>query len=91
MILRKGLVDECKGTHPVRSKAKLLICYPYAGLDRPYGSWSLRFPEFLDNRHMNVAKLSALRTSHLYLRETFFYSFMLEAETTPGPQCGRKY
>ena len=71
MIVTKGLVLECKGTHSVRSKVKLLICYPYASLDRSYGSWSLRLPGFLDNRHMNVARLSALHTSRLYLQETF--------------------
>ena len=29
-----------------------------------WGSWDL--PEFLDNRHMKVARLSALRTGRLY-------------------------
>jgi hypothetical protein len=31
----------------------------------PYGSRRLRFPEFLDIRHMKVAMLSALHTGHL--------------------------
>ena len=43
-----------------------------AALDRPGEAWTvLRFPgveapRFQDNRHMNVVKLSALRTGHLY-------------------------
>jgi hypothetical protein len=32
----------------------------------PYGSRRLRLPGILDNRHMNVARLSALRTGSLY-------------------------
>jgi hypothetical protein len=36
---------------------------------------------------MNVARLSALRTACLYSQE---YSFLLEVESTPGPQCDRK-
>ena len=32
-------------------------------------SRKLRLPEFLDNRHMKVARLSALNTGHLYPQE----------------------
>jgi hypothetical protein len=32
----------------------------------PEGSKKLRLPDFQDNRHMNVARLSALHTGHLY-------------------------
>jgi hypothetical protein len=39
---------------------------------------------------MKVARLSALRTSRLYLKKYSWYSFLLEAEFTPGPKCGRK-
>jgi hypothetical protein len=35
-------------------------------------------------------KLSALRTGRLYLRKYSWYSFLLEAESTPGPYCDRK-
>jgi hypothetical protein len=30
-------------------------------------------------------------TGHLYCQEIPMYSFLLEAESTPGPQCGRMY
>ena len=40
-------------------------------------------PRFKDNRHMKVVWLSAHR-------KYFWYSFMLEAESTPGPEGGRK-
>ena len=36
------------------------------GLDRPFGLQEVKALEFLDNRHMKVVKLSALRTSRLY-------------------------
>jgi len=40
---------------------------------------------------MKVVRLSALRTGPLYLpRKYSWYSFLLEAESTPEPECGRK-
>ena len=37
--------------------------------------------EFLDNCHMKVVSLSALRTDRLYPR----YSFLLDDQSAPGP------
>jgi hypothetical protein len=34
--------------------------------------------------------LSALRTGRLYPQKYSWYSFLLEAESTPAPYCGRK-
>jgi len=48
-------------------------------------------PRFQDNRHMKFIRLSALRTDRLYPKNKYSrYSFPLDAESTPGPQCGRK-
>jgi len=45
----------------------------------PEGSKKLRLPDFQDNRHMNVARLSALRTGRLYpSRKYSWYSFLLD-------------
>jgi hypothetical protein len=40
--------------------------HPITGLDKPLCSRRLRLPEFLNNRHMKVVRLSALGTGHLY-------------------------
>jgi len=37
-----------------------------------------------------VVRLSALGTGRLYPRKYTWYSFLLEAESTPGPECDRK-
>jgi hypothetical protein len=60
----------------------------------PQRSRKLRLPELLENRHMKVTRLSALRTGQFYPppppRIYLWYSYLLENESTPGTQCGRK-
>ena len=63
---------------------------PCTGLDRPLGSQNVEDPRFNENQHMKVVRLSALRTGHIYPKEYSWYSFLLEAESTPRLQCGRK-
>ena len=41
--------------------------FPTTGLDMPSGLQEAEAPEFLDNRHIKVVRLSALRTGHFYL------------------------
>jgi hypothetical protein len=61
------------------------------GLDR-----SLGFQEFLAPRicrqsaHEGGKVVSPTHRPPLPPREDTWYSFLLEAESTPGPQCGRK-
>jgi hypothetical protein len=40
--------------------------FPATGLDRPVGFLEVEAPEFLNNLHMKVVRLSALRTGRLY-------------------------
>ena len=49
----------------------IFLRFPTTGLDRPMGFQEAEAPEFLDNRHMKVVRLSALRTSRLYPQEVF--------------------
>jgi len=46
------------------------------------GSRKLRFPDFVTTQ--DGCRLSALRTGRLYPRKCSWYSFLLEAESTPG-------
>ena len=54
----------------------------------PRGFQEMEAPRFQDSRHMNVVRLSALRTARLYTlthpRKYSWYSFLSEAESTPG-------
>jgi len=63
---------------------------PITGLDRPSRFQEVETPRFQDNWHMKVVRLSAPCTGHLYPRKYSWYSFLLEAESTPGPECGQK-
>jgi hypothetical protein len=45
--------------------------FPATGLDRPLGFQETEAPEFLENRHMKLVRLSALRTGRLYPQEEF--------------------
>jgi hypothetical protein len=49
----------------------LMVINPITGLDWPWGFREVEAPRFQDIRHMNVVKLSAIRTGHLYPQEIF--------------------
>jgi hypothetical protein len=54
----------------------------------PEGSSRLRPPDFKDNRNVKVVRLSVQRTGRLSPfppQEVPWYSFLLKAESTPGP------
>jgi hypothetical protein len=45
--------------------------FPATGLEEPLGFPDVEAPEFLDNLHMKVVRLSALCTGRLYPQEGF--------------------
>jgi hypothetical protein len=65
------------------------VCYivkhiPVQVFKDPEDFRRLRLLGFLDSRHMKVVKLKAVSTGRLYpSREGPWYSFLLEAESTP--------
>ena len=60
------------------------------GLDRPWRFQGFEAHRLQDNRHTKVVSLSALCTGPSTPRKYSWYSFLLQTESTPGPQCGRK-
>jgi hypothetical protein len=61
--------DDNNNNNNNNNKGKKLSLYKPGQALRPPGGW-LRPQEFIDNRHMKVASLSALRTGRLYPKET---------------------
>jgi hypothetical protein len=60
---------DCKSGEELRIKdGKVTVkkSSPTTGLDRPTGFQEVEAPRFLDNRHMKVVRLSALRTGRVY-------------------------
>jgi hypothetical protein len=51
---------------PNVGEVKVKLNHPATGLDRPLVFQEAEAPEFLENRHMKVVRLSVLRTGRLY-------------------------
>jgi hypothetical protein len=47
-------------------------------------------PRFQDTRHMKVVSSQPYAPAVFSSRKYSWYSFLLEAKSTPGPQCDRK-
>jgi len=65
-----------RGTRPARGGG--------GGGGGPEGPRRLRFPDFVTTAQ-DGGRLSALRTGHFKPRKYSRYSFLLRAESTPGP------
>ena len=71
----------------VKVKVKQSLYRPVTG---PDGFQEVETPRLRDSRHMKMVQLSALHTDRLNPQGNTRYSFLLAAESTPGPQCSRK-
>jgi hypothetical protein len=58
------------------------------GREGPYGCERSRLPHILENRLIDGGKVSLTRRPSFTPQENSLYSFLLEAESTPGPRCG---
>jgi hypothetical protein len=67
-VTKKGCVLVASPTYTLLRWHK---SFPVTGLERPLGFQEVEAPEFLDNRHMKVVRLSALRTGRLYPQEGY--------------------
>jgi hypothetical protein len=56
----------------------------------PEGSRKLRFQDFMTTAHEGGKVVSLTHRPLFTPRKYSWYSFLLEAESTPGPQCKRK-
>jgi hypothetical protein len=76
------------GTYPkFKVKVKLSLYRPW----RPLGFREVEAPTFSDTRDTDGGKVvSPTRRPLCTPQEDSWYSFLLEAESTPGPKCGWK-
>jgi hypothetical protein len=66
--VKTDLTEIRRGLNFVQDRRQIfsvIFFYPITGLDRPLGFQEAEAPRFLDNRHMKVVRLSALRTGLL--------------------------
>jgi hypothetical protein len=64
--LKFSLIYSYVCTHKFKKRLMVSKEIPLQTWTGPEGSRRLRLPGFLDNRHMEVVRLSALRTCRLY-------------------------
>jgi hypothetical protein len=76
-----NFTDEVSDSAPGKGKA-----IPVAGRQGPSGSEKSRFPHFQDSRLTDGGEVvSPMRRPPFTPQEDSWYSFPLEAESTPGP------
>jgi hypothetical protein len=75
----------------VKVKVKKGKAIPVTGRGGPQGCEMSRLPYFLYNWLTDGVEVVSLTHELLFTpQEDSWYSFLLKAESNPGPQCGRK-
>jgi len=69
-------------------KGKAVPLQAWSGAE---GSRKLRFPDFMTTAQDDGKVVSLTHRPLFTPRKWSWYSFLLEAESTPGPLCDRKY
>jgi hypothetical protein len=72
----------------INNKYKKNKGIPVTGSGSPYSCEMLRVPHFLDNRLTDGGKVSLMRRPPFTTQENSWYSFLLEAESTPRGVVG---
>ena len=84
----------CHNVH--RSSCQLSVilakgkAVPLQGWSGPEGSRKLGFPDFMTTAQDGGKVVSLTHRPPFTSRKYTWYPFLLEAESTPGPLCGRK-
>ena len=63
---------------------------PLQAWSGPEGSSKLRFPDFMTTAQGGGKVVKPYAPAAFTPRKSSWYSFLLETESTPGPQCDRK-
>jgi len=86
-----GYEDKLSGSYFI------IIVIIIKGKSVPLQAWSgpeccrkLRFPDFITTGQDGGKVVSLTHRPPLPPEKCYWYSFLLEAESTPGPQCVRK-
>ena len=66
------------------------IAVPLKPWSGPECSRKLKFPDFMTTAQDGCKVVSLTHRPPLHPRKYTWYSFLLEAESTPGPYCNRK-
>jgi hypothetical protein len=83
---KESVVLQVKGIQQLYVKGKAVQLQAWSG---PEGSRKLRFPDFLTTAQNGGKVVSLTHRPHLPPGNNSWCSFLLEAESTPGPQGDR--